>query len=268
MYMNRSKKLGVKLGDVPMNGFFWNTLSKMPDPMTFTTGMGMTLEQANLDHCQYYRHVFHAIGDTRTASILDKVYADEIGHVKHSVQWHTHWNNHHPHLSVTPKTSELSTDSCASKKENALTILGVYKLVLRRTTSIRFDCLPIQKDARPMCIGLILMRSNMTRGVPSKAARQIEHDLTLLPLFIAKEDDIVFGVNIANNCTSEWLTELGFGLPQVITLKDIHTLNQRQIGHLIPWANGPDAVKQLGALGYKWNAHHKHIFKSHGAFSV
>ena len=91
LYLDRLQELGGEVGEVPVNGFFWDCLSGMTDPMDFVVGMSMTFEQANLDHCIHYGKLFSAVGDTRTVEILDQVYKDEIRHLRHGLHWFRKW---------------------------------------------------------------------------------------------------------------------------------------------------------------------------------
>ena len=91
LYLDRLQELGGKVGEVPVNGFFWDCLSGMTDPMDFVVGMSMTFEQANLDHCIHYGKLFGDVGDTRTVEILDQVYKDEIRHLRHGLHWFRKW---------------------------------------------------------------------------------------------------------------------------------------------------------------------------------
>lgn len=91
LYIARMAELGVSMGDLPVNDFFWHCLSAMNKPIDFVTGMSMTFEQANLDFCVFYKKLFHQHEDTATASLLETVYQDEIRHVHHGVTWFERW---------------------------------------------------------------------------------------------------------------------------------------------------------------------------------
>ena len=91
LYKERLEELGGEIGEVPVNGFFWDCLSGMNDPMDFVVGMSMTFEQANLDHCVHYGKLFSDVGDTRTVEILEQVYKDEVRHLRHGLHWFRKW---------------------------------------------------------------------------------------------------------------------------------------------------------------------------------
>lgn len=91
LYLQRMQDLGIDFGDHPVNGFFWNVLKNMKSPLDFVTGMSLTFEQANLDFSSHYQKVFHALGDELSANIMERVYREEVGHVKFGVQWLEKW---------------------------------------------------------------------------------------------------------------------------------------------------------------------------------
>ncbi len=93
LYQNRMAELGVGLGDIPVNFYFWNILKAMQQPIDYAVGMGMTFEQANLDYCQYYIKLMENVGDLKTGELLKKVYEDEVGHVKYGVTWFERWRD-------------------------------------------------------------------------------------------------------------------------------------------------------------------------------
>lgn len=93
LYIQRMNELGCDLGDMPVNSFFWNTISTMKTPMDFSVRMSLTFEQANLDHAQYYRQKFHGVEDWKSSAIMQKVYEDEIKHVASGVKWCSKWKD-------------------------------------------------------------------------------------------------------------------------------------------------------------------------------
>lgn len=88
LYLDRMEHLGVELGEVPVNDFFWRSLSDVHDPIDFVAAMSLGFEQANLDFSRHYRDRFLELGDVDTARVLDEVYEDEIRHVRRGVRWY------------------------------------------------------------------------------------------------------------------------------------------------------------------------------------
>ncbi|MGB1936064.1 MAG: DUF455 family protein, partial [Akkermansiaceae bacterium] len=93
MYLRRMKECGISLGELPLNGYFWRLVSPMNTPMDFVTRLNLTFEQANLDFSKHYARLFRQVGDTATASVLEKIYLDEINHVGHGLQWFRKWKD-------------------------------------------------------------------------------------------------------------------------------------------------------------------------------
>ena len=86
LYIKSMKEFGVEPGQMPVNRFFWDCFKDIDDPMKFITGMSLTFEQANLDFSKHYAKLFRQVGDDASASVLEKIYQDEIGHVGHGVK--------------------------------------------------------------------------------------------------------------------------------------------------------------------------------------
>ncbi|NRA63649.1 MAG: DUF455 family protein [Pseudobacteriovorax sp.] len=97
LYQQRMEELGVGFGDVPISRYFWDCLSHMSQPIDYVVGMSMTFEQANLDFSLHYRNLMIQLGDEITAAILQRVYEEEIGHLKSGVSWFESWRD--PNLS-------------------------------------------------------------------------------------------------------------------------------------------------------------------------
>ncbi len=91
LYVKRLNELGFEFGDFPLNDFFWRQMEKLKTPVQYTVVMSLTFEAANLDFAQYYAKVFKQMGDLETASILETVLNDEIGHVAFGAHWLNKW---------------------------------------------------------------------------------------------------------------------------------------------------------------------------------
>lgn len=91
LYIGRLNELGYEFGDFPLNDFFWRQMEKLKTPAQYAAVMALTFEAANLDFAQYYAKIFREQGDEVTASILDIVLEDEIGHVAFGSHWMKKW---------------------------------------------------------------------------------------------------------------------------------------------------------------------------------
>ena len=93
LYLERMQQCGVEFGSFPLSGHFWRVVEPMQSPMDFVSQLSLTFEQANLDYSHHFASVFQRIGDTDTAKILQRIYEDEISHVKHGLHWFRQWKD-------------------------------------------------------------------------------------------------------------------------------------------------------------------------------
>jgi len=87
LYGERLAAHGIRFGDFPVTGHFWNKLDHFTTPLEFVCAMGLTFENANLDFCGDYAAAARVAGDEATAVVLDRVHDDEIGHVHFAWVW-------------------------------------------------------------------------------------------------------------------------------------------------------------------------------------
>jgi uncharacterized ferritin-like protein (DUF455 family) len=87
LYLARLAALGVRFGDLPVTGHFWNLAPTIESPLGFLCVMGLTLENANLDFALGYAAAARAAGDEATAAALEVVHRDEIRHVRFAARW-------------------------------------------------------------------------------------------------------------------------------------------------------------------------------------
>ncbi len=87
MYEKRLLDLGVRFGDQPVTGYFWNKIDTVRSPLGFVCAMSLTFENANLDHTENYSREARKGGDESTAVLLEKIQIDEIEHVRFGYKW-------------------------------------------------------------------------------------------------------------------------------------------------------------------------------------
>lgn len=91
LYLDRLAAHGSQLGDYQLSGYFWlhaRALDQSPHgPRAFLAGMGLTLEQANLDFAGIYRDAFRSAGDEASALACERVRCEEIAHVALAARW-------------------------------------------------------------------------------------------------------------------------------------------------------------------------------------
>jgi uncharacterized ferritin-like protein (DUF455 family) len=91
LYLTRMSHLGLKLGDFPLNDFFWKQLEQLKTPANFYALMALTFESANLDFAIYYEMCFSEVEDFESAKIMKIVFEDEISHVALGAKWLNQW---------------------------------------------------------------------------------------------------------------------------------------------------------------------------------
>jgi len=91
LYLDRLRAEGYALGEEPLSDWFWRHVPAMASssrgPLAFLSTMGLTLEQANLDHSIHFRDAFRQVRQEDTARVLQRVHDDEIRHVRLAAEW-------------------------------------------------------------------------------------------------------------------------------------------------------------------------------------
>lgn len=87
LYLACMEPLGVRFGDLPVTGHFWNKIAAVETPLQFVCTMGLTFENANLDFANEYAEYARAGGDQAAADALAVVHQDEIRHVRFAWKW-------------------------------------------------------------------------------------------------------------------------------------------------------------------------------------
>ena len=91
LYLERLDAHGLSLGDFELNPYFWRQaprISKSPSgACAFLSGLGLTLEQANLDFTIIYGEAFENSGDLESSEVFKIVHRDEIRHVASASRW-------------------------------------------------------------------------------------------------------------------------------------------------------------------------------------
>jgi len=221
-YVDRMRACGVTFGELPVSGYFWRCVAPMENPIDYVAGLCLTFEQANLDFAGHFARGFQTVGDTETATLLARIYRDEIGHVAYGLKWFRRWKN--------PTESDweafcrtlkfpLSPQRAKGFKVNVegrraagldpafIAELEVYSQSRGRTPSVFVF--------NPFAEGRIAEGKTFT---PAKHQAQLARDLANLPQFLCREDDVVL---VPRRPAVEFLSGLkqtGFALPEFVEL--------------------------------------------------
>ncbi|MCC6822423.1 MAG: DUF455 family protein [Verrucomicrobia subdivision 3 bacterium] len=244
LYMERMKSCGIEFGSIPVSGYFWRAVSGMESPMDYVAGLSLTFEQANLDFARHFSTCFGEVGDTDSAKLLQKIYRDEIGHVAYGLKWFRRWKN--------PSESDWEAFcrqlkfplSPARAKGFSINVEG------RRAAGLPLDFIEhlnvfSQSKGRTPTVFVFnpLTEARLAGGKgysPTKHQAQLVRDLTNLPQFLCRQDDIVLVEQRPSVHFLSGLKEAGFMLPEFT--ESVAPLVERKLGALRPWAWGPDSV--------------------------
>ena len=254
LYVHRMEDLGVHLADLPLSDFFWRALRTIDDPLTFVVQMGLVLEQANLDFAAHWSARLAAAGDHETAAILDRVYVEEIGHVRHGVLWAKRWKNDEDTLWETflTNTSEPMTPARAVGPvfdHPARVRAGLDADFIERLQTVGMS------RGRPANVwwfhpdaegAQAHARRTTSPYQPKKGVARLAHDLATLPAVLATSGDIVL---VPEAPRPDWLAHrYQAGLPMVQFVHDTAHLVGRTLGDAQPWGWSPSAEARARAL--------------------
>lgn len=257
LYIERMKELGVSLGDLPVSDYFWKSMSGITSPMEFVVQMSLTFEQANLDFSLFFKNAIEKVGDLKTAAILERVYREEIGHVKHGLSWFNRWRNHpeketdwdaylrHLPSPMTPRRAKGFEFFADGRREAGLSETFIQNLRIYSGSKGRP---PILWSYNPHC------DSEIARGrpgfTPTQGSQKLTLDLECTPAFLSLNTDLV----LVKECPrSEWIESLqqaGFETPEFGKADSdlIHVVRAPKIGGMQPWGWSPDTLDAFRPL--------------------
>lgn len=250
LYLRRMEECGVCFGDLPVNGFFWKAVAPMPTPVDYVTRLSLTFEQANLDFSRGYAKIFAQSGDDVTAGILDRIYRDEISHVNYGLEWFRRWKGA-DHSDWESYLSRLELPLSAARAKGAFAFneegrreagldeefireLRVYVQSKGRTPNVFW----FNPGAEESIVG----------GEETSAARQVAHDLALLPAYLARQEDVVVVPALPPTSFRTELLERGIALPELVERSAVSSLRERKLHELRPWGRTPDALPLIKEL--------------------
>jgi uncharacterized ferritin-like protein (DUF455 family) len=255
LYIDRMRELGVDFGDLPLSEYFWNAMKDSASPLEFVTQMSLTLEQANLDFSLFYRDAVRAAGDEKTALILERVYQEEIGHVKHGLQWFNRWrmegaaaaeSDWDAYLRLLPppmsprRAKGLSFAAeprrLAGLSERFISELEIYGGSKGRP--------PVLWHYNPLC------DAEIARGkpglTPTDPVRRLSEDVEPLLMNLAGNQDVVLTSALPR---AEWLkniSRLGFAVPEFrLAGKLREDPRETKLAGIEPWGWSPESFERF-----------------------
>jgi uncharacterized ferritin-like protein (DUF455 family) len=149
MHIERAAALGVRFGEFPVNGYFWNKAQEFLSVLDYLAGLPLTFEGCNLDHTLEFEQWFLAAGDRRGAAVMRAIHRDEIQHVKFGLEWlrrlkapgQSDWEAYlaHLHWPLRPEKSRGKTFHRAPREEAGMTTEFIARLEQTGTPRIEPD---------------------------------------------------------------------------------------------------------------------------------
>ncbi|GDX83712.1 hypothetical protein LBMAG42_55230 [Deltaproteobacteria bacterium] len=251
LYLARMGQLGVALGDVPVNDFFWRCTETIASPYDYVLRMALTFEQANLDFTKLWRERFTTVGDLETAAVLDVVYHDEIGHVRAGLslfrQWkdpaRSEWEAFEAGLAMplSPSRARGSHVDREGRLAAGFTDDWIDRIELYSRSRGRP---PRVYAFNPACEEEVAFgRSGFALG---GVAAALQRDLAPLMIFLAAKEDAVITPTLPSPGWQRAVVDAGFVLPEIVASAD--ALASRLVGPLVPWGRSPSVGAAFGAL--------------------
>lgn len=253
MYIDRMAQLGLRFGALPVNRFMWDCVADAADPADFAARMGLTFESANLDHALAWAGAFRAVGDHATAAIMDRVYADEIGHVRHAMFWFKRaqpegadlFERYRDGLRL-PLTAERAKGEPFSAEARRLAgfdeafieAVSLYHHSKGRPPTVRW----FNPDAEAQ------VAAADPDLQPTGPALELALDLDLLPVALSAKDDVIVVRAEPRRAHLGALQAAGLTVPQLVVCPDLRelggtALQGRKLGAIDPWGWSPVSAR-------------------------
>lgn len=248
LYIRRMKQCGVEFGELPLSDYFWRSVSSMEDPLDYVTRLSLTFEQANLDYSREYKSIFESVGDTSTASILDKIYRDEIEHVGFGLKWFRRWKasgksdweayRERLVFPLSPSRAKGNAFNSEGRSEagfdrDFISDLQIFQQSRGRTPSVLW----FNPDAETFAA------QNSAEGF-KLGSSAVQSDLEFLPAFLSRQDDLLVMAEPPSPDFLRQIQRFGFHLPEILTCETDSQAPRisRKISALRPWAWTPDSI--------------------------
>ncbi len=275
-YLARMRECGLEFGQHPLSPYFWEAVSPMECPLDYVSRLSLTFEQANLDYAQHYAAVLAEAGDPKSASILRRIYQDEIAHVGYGLRWFRQWKESGEsdwsalrRRLPFPLSPSRAKGNGAPFNEEGRRAAGFDEDYIRR--------LALFERSRGRTPDVFLFNPEAEHCAarwpapyhPHASALAVIRDLELLAAFLARRDDVVLLRRAPSHDHHENLTRAGFPLPEIETLAPEGRLDPggllatRQLRSLRPWALAPDLAARLAPLRHplpSWSPELRELF--------
>ncbi|MGI8604803.1 MAG: ferritin-like domain-containing protein [Verrucomicrobiales bacterium] len=255
-YVERMRAYGIEFGDFPVNGFFWNAVADMASPLDYVARLPLTFEQANLDFSLHYRDVFLRAGDAETAALFERIHEDEIGHVAYGWRWFQKWKaRNEDDFDALARRLAFPLSPAWAKGKLPLDIEGRRQAGLGDAFIRRLELFSRSRGRTPRVY--LFNPGAEFQFAPQKkdrASEALARDVDLLPMALARREDILVVRQTPREAHLRKLRDAGFEVPEIEVLTAAGRLaedsltRRRKLGGLRPWAWAPDAAQILEPL--------------------
>ncbi len=256
LYLERLEAHGMGFGELPVNRFLWDCVADGEGVDDFTARMGLTFEAANLDHALDWGAALHRAGDLASASVLDRVYHDELRHVQHARSWFARglpegadlWSAWTARLAMplNPERARgrvLSVEArrAAGFDDAFIEALSLYACSKGRAPTLRL----FNPDAEAQ-----VADPDAPLAGPAAA---LAWDLDLLPAQLCSRDDVVVVRRAPRPAFLRQLQQAGLPLPQIVVAEDLSRLQEtelrgRKLSAIDPWGWSPRSAAWVAPL--------------------
>ena len=254
LYRSRMNILGVDLGDVRVNSYFWDSMKNIKTPLDYVVQMCLTFEQANLDYSLMYHQYFTKMGDLESAALMHEVLEDEIGHVGLGVVWLNRWkegneSDWHAYQRLLPYPITPARGKGKVYFDFLRTRTGLSKEFIEEMGVFSFSKgrVPFVLFYNPDCEADCSAENNYSKSGPFL---QMEEDLGLVMTHFAVASDVVALKKIPSKKFLMYMQDIGIELPQYVEIDQWDRLpvlmKDRKIKGLLPWGWSPRLQKWEG----------------------
>ena len=251
LYLSRLDALGLELGALPLSGFFWDACADAPSPMDVMCRLSLVFEQANLDFARTFGAWFREAGDLESAAVLDQVYADEVGHVRHGLGWLRRWKPPgwsdwdawvaRLQLPLSPSRARGLGFHAESRRAVGFDDDTIERLTRWRRSRGRP---PVVYYSNPLC-------EIELQGTPARRLQALAADLALVPVALARQDDVVLVPAMPSAAWRDAWVAAGQPLPELHPLSgglSGEAFPHPRVASLQPWGWSPAARATLAPL--------------------
>lgn len=260
-YLARMKECGVAFGEYPLSPYFWDAVSPMDSPLDYVSRLSLTFEQANLDYAGHFGGVLAEAGDAKSASILRRIYEDEISHVGYGLHWFRQWKdpaesdwNALARRLPFPLSPSRAKGNRTGFNEEGRRAAGFDEDYIRRLALFERSKgrTPNVLHFNPEAEHRIARWPEPYQADTSRLG--IVEDLEILIGFLARRDDVILMRRRPSDSHLSKLARFGLSLPEVEVLTPDERVDpsgllaSRKIDRLLPWAVAPGLTDTFASL--------------------